>query len=158
MFIFLQKFDPADFDECIYKDPAAADMLAGKSLAIFAEVLKEWEGCEKYAERFEVFKTEYLSRVLKTYAINKSEFGYNVLNHADFHINNLLFKKNSDYKIEELMFVSFLLMLKFHQSILEIKYRIKILGWNFESDALAFLTNFVINAVIISLKEDSERI
>jgi hypothetical protein len=98
--------DPAEFKTCVFDDPATAEMLAGRGLGTFAEVLKEWEGCEKYAEQFNVYKKNYLSRVLKTYELNKSDFGYNVLNHADFHISNLMFKKNNE-KIEELLFVSF---------------------------------------------------
>lgn len=104
-FICLQKLDPADFNTCVFDDPATAQMLFGRNLAVFAEVLREWEGCEKYAERFDAYKESYLSHIQKSYTLNKSEFGYNVLNHADFHINNMLFKKNND-KIEEVLFVS----------------------------------------------------
>lgn len=82
-------------------------MLFGKSLAGFAEAVSEWEGYEKYVPHLEVFKKNYLSKVLKTYKPNRSQFGFNVLNHAGFHIRNLLFKKDADGKIEDFKFVSF---------------------------------------------------
>jgi Ser/Thr protein kinase RdoA (MazF antagonist) len=81
-------------------------MLFGKSIAGFTEVMKEWDGYEKYVEHFETYRGNYLSKVLRTYAPNRSEFGYNVLNHADFHIRNVLFKSDSDEKIDDFKFVS----------------------------------------------------
>ena len=80
-------------------------MLLGRGLVGFTESIKEWEGYDKYVEHFEVFKTNYLSKVLKTYAPNHNEFGFNVLNHADFHIKNLMFKMDSQEKIEDFLFV-----------------------------------------------------
>lgn len=81
-------------------------MLFGKSIAGFTDVIKEWDGYEKYVEHFEIYKRNYLSKVLKTYAPNRNEFGFNVLNHADFHIRNLMFKKNDENFIEDFTFVS----------------------------------------------------
>lgn len=78
----------------------------GQSFATFTEVIKEWKGYEKFVKPFEENKVKYLEKTLKTYSKNKNEFGYNVLNHADFHIKNLLFKKNSEGKMEDFLFVS----------------------------------------------------
>jgi hypothetical protein len=81
-------------------------MLFGKSIAGFTEVMKEWDGYEKYVEHFETYRGNYLSKVLRTFAPNRSEFGFNVLNHADFHVRNVLFKSDSDEKIDDFKFVS----------------------------------------------------
>jgi aminoglycoside/choline kinase family phosphotransferase len=80
-------------------------MLFGKSIAGFTEVMKEWNGYEKYVEHFEVYSKSYLSKVLKTYAPNRTDFGYNVLNHADFHVKNVMFKKTSN-GVDDFKFVS----------------------------------------------------
>lgn len=84
-----------------------ADMLFGRSLEGFADAVREWEGFERYVPYLEAFKKSFLGKVLKTYKANRSEFGFNVLNHADFHLRNLLFKKNVEGTIEDFYFVSF---------------------------------------------------
>lgn len=101
-----QKLECFDFNHNIYSNPATADMLFGKSLDAFTETIKEWEGYENYATHFGAFQKSYLSKVLKTYKPNRSAFGFNVLNHADFHIRNMLFKKAADGKIDDFLFVS----------------------------------------------------
>lgn len=81
-------------------------MLFGRALAGFADVVAEWEGFEHYGPHLEALKTNYLSKVLRTYKPNRNEFGFNVLNHADFHVRNVLFKKDDAGKIEDFKFVS----------------------------------------------------
>jgi Ecdysteroid kinase-like family len=76
------------FNHSVFENPAAAHMLIGKSIAEFTEVIKEWNGYKKYIEHFETYKKTYLSKVLNSYAPKRNEFGFNVLNHADFHIRN----------------------------------------------------------------------
>mgnify|MGYP002655305106 CR=1 FL=1 len=107
MFNPYQKLDPSQFNYNIYQDAANAEFLFGRSIQGFAEVLKSWEGFEKFVAPLEAYRKNYQSKVLKTYKENRSEFGYNVLNHADFHIRNLLFKKNASDAIEDFLFVSF---------------------------------------------------
>lgn len=99
--------DVDDFNYSIFENKSTAEFVYGRSLAGFAEVVKEWEGYEPYVGHLEDFKDNYLNKVLKTYSPNRNEFGFNVLNHADFHVRNLLFKKDADGKIEDFKFVSF---------------------------------------------------
>lgn len=103
-----QQLDYSDFNYNIFENAATAEVLFGRSLAGFVEVVKEWEGYEPFVPHLEDFRANYLSKVLKTYSPNRNEFGFNVLNHADFHLRNLLFKKNADGEIEDFKFVSFL--------------------------------------------------
>lgn len=90
----------------LFQTPGMADMMFGQGLEAFIDVAKDWEGFEKFIPKLESFKETYLSKGLKTYTANRTEFGYNVLNHADFHLKNMLFKKNADGAIEDFYFVS----------------------------------------------------
>ncbi|CRK90874.1 CLUMA_CG004564, isoform A [Clunio marinus] len=101
------KLDPTAFSQSIFEIPSTAEMIYGNTLEHFASILNDWKGYEKYAEKFKPLRKTYLSKVLKTYKPNRSEFGYNVINHADFHIRNLLFKKTKDGSIEDFLFIDF---------------------------------------------------
>lgn len=77
-----------------------------QAFAPFIEVAKDWDGFDEFLPRLEVFKDGFLEKVKKTYAVNKSEFGFNVLNHADFHVKNMLFKKTEDGGVDDFYIVS----------------------------------------------------
>lgn len=89
----------------MFENKATADLIFGTSLNGFANVVATWEGYENYGPHLDAFKTAYLSKLLKSFKPNRSEFGYNVLNHADFHVRNMLFKKDADDNIQEFYFV-----------------------------------------------------
>lgn len=82
------------------------DIMFTKAFEAFIDVAKEWEGFERFIPNMEVFKSSYLSKMLKTYTPNRSGFGYNVLNHADFHTKNLLLKKSADGSDDDFYIVS----------------------------------------------------
>lgn len=99
----------------------------GRALGGFAEVVSEWEGFEHYGSHLEALKTNYLAKVLKTYKPNRNEFGFNVLNHADFHVRNVLFKNDNAGNMVDFKFVSSskALSLKAHLTIfIQIDYQI----------------------------------
>ena len=78
----------------------------GQGLDAFIDVAKDWDGYEQFIPSLEKFKETFLEKCQKTYKANASEFGYNVLNHADFHQKNLLFKQSADETIEDFCIVS----------------------------------------------------
>lgn len=82
-------------------------MICVKGLDAFIEVAKEKEDYHKFIPNLELFQKEFLGKALKTYTANPEGFGYNVLNHADFHVKNLLFKKNSEGGIDDFYFVRY---------------------------------------------------
>lgn len=84
-----------------------ANVIFDQSLEAFIDVAKEWDGCEKYIPNLEKYKNKYLSKAMKSYTPNRTEFGYNVLNHADFHLKNMLFRKNASGAIDDFYFVNF---------------------------------------------------
>lgn len=91
----------------LFQNPVMAEMMFDQGLEAFIDVAKEWDGYEKFIPNLEKFKEKYFNRALKSYTPNRTEFGYNVLNHADFHLKNMLFRKNADGAIEDFYFVSF---------------------------------------------------
>lgn len=95
-----------DFNTSLFQNKMMADMMFEQGLEAFTDVAKEWEGFERYVAPLETFKQKYLSKALKTYTANRTDFGFNVLNHADFHTKNLLFKKTADGAVEDFYFVS----------------------------------------------------
>lgn len=103
----MQKEDFSDFNYSFYKDNDMMLMLNERSLHGFANVMREWGGVfESFAPAMDKFASTFASRALASYTPNRSEHGFNVLNHGDFHIRNLLFKQQ-DGKIDDVKFVSF---------------------------------------------------
>jgi thiamine kinase-like enzyme len=70
----------------------------------FTKVLSSWEGYEDYVEKLKNFRGKLIEMGKELYEPNPS--GYNVLNHADFHIKNLLFKRNGN-NIEDFYMMDF---------------------------------------------------
>jgi len=89
-----------------FKDPAAVDMMMIQSFDAVIANAKEWDGFENFTDKLESFKTSFLPRILATYAPNRH--GFNVLNHGDFHLKNLIFKKKDDEEIDDFYVVSLL--------------------------------------------------
>ncbi|XP_059621224.1 uncharacterized protein LOC132264905 [Phlebotomus argentipes] len=69
--------------------------------------IKEWPGYEEIAEKMEQLAPKLLQTARKAYRPNKPNEGFNVLNHGDFHIKNLLFLNDEDDAIQEVSFIDF---------------------------------------------------
>lgn len=80
------------------------------AFSAFLEVAKTWEGFEKFIPNLEAFKAQYAAKVAETYSVNTREFGFNVLNHADFHLKNMLFKTDSNGTVGDFYFVSLMIL------------------------------------------------
>lgn len=76
------------------------------AFSAFVEVAKTWEGFEKFIPNLEAHKAQYAAKVASTYSVNTREFGFNVLNHADFHLKNMLFKTDSNGAVGDFYIVS----------------------------------------------------
>lgn len=75
-----------------------------ENFTLFAEVLSQWDGYEKYAERLKSIQPTFMERGAAIY--RGRGFGFHVLNHGDFHYNNMLFKLDQDRRVEDTVFVS----------------------------------------------------
>uniref|UniRef100_A0A1L8DZ13 Putative ecdysteroid kinase n=1 Tax=Nyssomyia neivai TaxID=330878 RepID=A0A1L8DZ13_9DIPT len=69
--------------------------------------IKEWPGFEEVAEKMEKVGPVFLKKLRKSYIANKPNNGYNVLNHGDFHIKNLLFRNDENDDIQDISFIDF---------------------------------------------------
>lgn len=77
------------------------------SFHFLADKLKTWPGFEIIADKFEAMKSNVMEKGMKSTAPNKPGVGYNVLNHGDFHCKNMLFKKDEQKNINEVLLLDF---------------------------------------------------
>lgn len=76
------------------------------NMALLVEEMRSWEGFEMIAEKVESLIEKFEVKGDKVYHANASGDGYNVLNHGDFHFNNMVFKKDPAGKLSDVLFVS----------------------------------------------------
>lgn len=96
------------FDFSIHKDPMMQGFI-DQAFVAFVENAKAWDGYdEKFIRKLEAFRARYASQTVETYSVNKREFGINVLNHGDFHLKNMLFKRSEEGVVDDFYFVRFL--------------------------------------------------
>lgn len=76
------------------------------NMNLFIEEVKTWDGFEMISEKLENLVQKFEVSGEKVYQTNASNEGYNVLNHGDFHFNNMVFKKDSEGKLSDVLFVS----------------------------------------------------
>lgn len=72
----------------------------------FADEIGLWR--PKYtavAEKLVKLKPTFVERLKPIYTVTKPGIGYNVLNHGDFHIKNMLFKKTENGSLDAVRFV-----------------------------------------------------
>lgn len=78
-----------------------------QAFGAFIDTARNWEGFEKFIPNLDELRKTYWSQLFKTYSFNKNEFAFNILNHGDFHLRNVMFKKNeADDSVEDFLFVS----------------------------------------------------
>ncbi|XP_055696322.1 uncharacterized protein LOC129797599 [Lutzomyia longipalpis] len=68
---------------------------------------KEWEGFAEIAEKMEKFGPHLMKKIRDVYIVDKSEGAFNVLNHGDFHIKNLLFINGENDDVQKVSFIDF---------------------------------------------------
>jgi thiamine kinase-like enzyme len=77
------------------------------NLNLFIDEVRTWDGFEVITEKLESTAEKFENLGRKIYEPSSSSHdGFNVLNHGDFHFNNMLFKKNEEGKISDVLFVS----------------------------------------------------
>lgn len=91
-----RKVDFSRFKSSIFhlEDEMIREKWFNESIDTLAEVLDTWEGFGEYATKLKAFKGKYLALGQRLYEPDVN--GYSVLSHSDFHVKNLMFKKNGD--------------------------------------------------------------
>lgn len=119
----LARFHAASF--CLLKDISSKipdDLFSGlfkakpnqgvkfmeENFGIFAEEIAKWEGFEHYAEKVGKLLPNFLQRGIEIYNPEIESASLKVLNHGDFHYNNMLVKFDSERSaILDVLFVDF---------------------------------------------------
>lgn len=81
-------------------------MPVSRVLAQLVKVVKTWPGYEKIGEKVEDFIPKLFDFAHKAMTRDYSH-EFNVLNHGDFHLRNLMFKRNADGELSEVIFLDF---------------------------------------------------
>lgn len=77
------------------------------NMNLFIDEVRTWSGYEVITQKLEQTVEKFEELGAKIYEPNTGHFdGFNVLNHGDFHFSNMLFKKNDEGKISDVLFVS----------------------------------------------------
>lgn len=77
-----------------------------RNVKSLAEAIKLWPGFEAIGEKVDKSQGNLLDRYIDCYS-RQSTRGFNVLNHGDFHIRNMMFRKNEKGTPNEVMFLDF---------------------------------------------------
>lgn len=72
----------------------------------FIEKLKTFPDFQEYVPKLEKIIKDYNTKLLRTFRVNPTDDGYNVLNHGDFHAKNIMFK-NMDSENPEMILLDF---------------------------------------------------
>lgn len=77
------------------------------NMNLFIDEIRTWDGFEMVTEKMVSLVQKFEVFGGKVYQTNAAGDGINVLNHGDFHYNNLVFKKDSNGMLSDVLFVSF---------------------------------------------------
>lgn len=80
-----RKYDFSHLDQTYHSMDAVSEMLVGKTLKGLVEFLRGKEEFEDFIRALENFRDNHQKMTLKSYKADEGAFGFNVLNHADFH-------------------------------------------------------------------------
>lgn len=98
--------DFSHYKYSVFQTKNIVDLFFLDNIEIFREVVSTWEGCDEYLEKLEHLK-ENLSEIGSScYVANHPQRGYNVLNHGDFHLRNILVKTDKQNRWDRFNFVS----------------------------------------------------
>lgn len=94
----------------------------GKTMAAAA---KNWPGCKEIAEKLEKNMDNIFENFMKSYALTNT-WGFNVLNHGDFHIRNMMFATAGE-TIKDVIFLDFQLPM-YHSPAFDLIYMMNAIG------------------------------
>lgn len=90
----------------MYQVPKLLEEFFQDTLVVFKESIATWEGFEHFLPKIDYLQKNLAEIGKRSYRANKPGQGYNVLNHGDFHLRNILFKTNEQKRLEDFYFVS----------------------------------------------------
>lgn len=95
------ELDTTKFTYSIYDTEHILDLFFRDTIKAFSEVVAEWSDFDEYLPKLEKLIKDIGVIGKRCYTPNaKGCGGFNVLNHGDLHLRNVLIKANADKKIE----------------------------------------------------------
>lgn len=76
------------------------------ALVAFREAVESWDGYQSYLPKLDHFIGQVGEIGKKSFIPNKPGCGFNVLNHGDFHMRNILLKHDPEQRLKSIRFVS----------------------------------------------------
>lgn len=70
------------------------------NMEIFSNEVKKWKDFSDYHENVEDFRHNLVKRGVHAYTPNPKNFGYNVLNHGDLHVKNLMMRLENERMVD----------------------------------------------------------
>lgn len=98
-------FDFIDYNYSIYQTESVINAFFLDTLKAFKETLETWEGYVGYIPKLEYLMGHIGEIGKKCYLPNKPGEGFNVLNHGDFHLRNILTLNDSAKRLKTFKFV-----------------------------------------------------
>ncbi|CAO1335686.1 unnamed protein product [Diamesa hyperborea] len=77
------------------------------NMKLFIDEIKEWAGYELITEKLEKLLPRFNELGVKAFKMNTGNDGYNVLNHGDLSFKNMVFKKDNEGKMTDVLFLDF---------------------------------------------------
>lgn len=98
MTCFQNEYDFHQYTYNIFDNPAVIEMFYTDALRAFREVFSTWDEFTDSIDKVDNFIDNFCDYGRNCYVPNKLGRGYNVLNHGDLHLRNLLARVNEETK------------------------------------------------------------
>lgn len=99
------EFDFSSFNYTIYQTEYTIDTFFRDGILAFREVVETWDGYEIYLPKIDNLLKTIGEIGVKSSTPNPNGIGFNVLNHGDLHLRNILVKANAEHRVEKFYFV-----------------------------------------------------
>lgn len=100
--------------------------LLSKCYQILVETAETWPGFEQIVAKLRSYKEKLPGAVQGLYQLNR-KCGFKVINHGDFHIKNMMFRRHENKRISDVMFLDFQFPL-INSPGLDVAYLMAIMG------------------------------
>lgn len=97
-----------------------------KEYTKLGEIVEQWPGMEEIGAKIQKSPEKIFENFAKSYT-KRNTWGFNVLNHGDFHIRNMMFKKNGQGSIEDVTFLDYQVPM-YHSPAFDLVYMFNLIG------------------------------
>lgn len=95
-FLTQNEYDFSSYSYNYYENELLVEAYFIDSVRAFKEVVVSWAGYESFVPKIEYLINNICEIGKRSFVRNRPGSGYNVLNHGDFHLRNILLKFNAE--------------------------------------------------------------